>query len=166
MPFDILSHILRLKDNIFSIWLRFIHKLSKTGSIYVNVCTCVIKGYLDTQVNQWLETDLNCKYFETYLQCYVYVFISLLRIVNFFKSYIVYIENSQIFPVPPSSAVSFSHFLSKVNCTILRHQCHMDFFICLYLSSFLFQFKKCGFYIYCDFCIHNLTHSCAIHNEP
>lgn len=67
MPFDILSHILRLKDNIFSIWMRFIHKLSKTGSIYVNVCTCVIKGYLDTHVNQWLETDLNCKYFETYL---------------------------------------------------------------------------------------------------
>lgn len=48
MSFDILSHILRLKDNIFSIWMRFIHKLSKTGSIYVNVCTCVIKGYLDT----------------------------------------------------------------------------------------------------------------------
>lgn len=113
MPFDILSHILRLKDNIFSIWMRFIHKLSKTGSIYVKVCTCVIKGYLDTQVNQWLETDLNCKYFETYLQCYVYVFISLLRIVNFFRSYIVYIENSQIFPVPPSSAVSFSHFDQK-----------------------------------------------------
>lgn len=68
MSFDILSHILWLKDNIFfSIWMRFIHKLSKTGSIYVIVCACVIKGYLDTQVNQWLETDLNCKYFETFL---------------------------------------------------------------------------------------------------
>lgn len=109
MLFDILLYILWLKD-IFLIWMRFIYKFSKIGSIYVNVCICVIKGYLDIQVNQWLEIDLNCKYFEIYLQCYVYVFILLLCIVNFFRLYIVYIENSQIFLVFFSFVVLFFYF--------------------------------------------------------
>lgn len=110
MLFDILLYILWLKDNIFLIWMRFIYKFSKIGSIYVNVCICVIKGYLDIQVNQWLEIDLNCKYFEIYLQCYVYVFILLLCIENFFRLYIVYIENSQIFLVFFSFVVLFFYF--------------------------------------------------------
>lgn len=132
MPFDILSHILRLKDNIFSIWMRFIHKLSKTGSIYVNVCTCVIKGYLDTQVNQWLETDLNCKYFETYLQCYVIITYSkFLQII-----YCIYRKQSDI-----SSA---SQFCSLIFPFLIKSQLHhfassvpYGFF---YLSLSLFLF--------------------------
>lgn len=149
----------------FSIWMRFIHKLSKTGSIYVIVCACVIKGYLDTQVNQWLETDLNCKYFETYLQCYVYVFTSLLRIVNILSPYTVYLEIVRYFQCllvlqshfPIFDESQLHHFASSVP---------YGFF---YLSLALFLFisiQKVWFLYPCDFCIHNLTHSCAIHNEP